>query len=212
SGRLPHGAVGEVVCRQLDDEGRAFMDAVSKYRVCDPIDPKHFKISAGPCEMTGTLDGIYTANLLRFRYAALKPKDHIDMWLAHLVLNSIGHMDDPRESLLIGKDEGWRFIPVEHPEVILEHLLSIYWNGLMKDIHFFPMSAWRYVEDLRKGKPSNQALRMAAGIWEGNEFSKGEGKNAYCELFYGCQNPLDESFEMLARQILEPLMDHREVI
>jgi exodeoxyribonuclease V gamma subunit len=212
SGRLPHGTVGETAYRDLYREAKEFVDVLSTYRTGQPLDLLHFKVPIGSFTLTGILDGLYTTRMIMYRYASLNAKDHLDLWLAHLAANMLHRQGYPVESLLIGKDKSWRLRPVDQPDSILEELLSIYWTGMKKDVHFFPQSAWAYVEMFRKKIPAKQALNRAARSWVGYENLKGEGKDKYYTLCYSSDNPLDSAFENLACRILEPLLNHEEAV
>jgi exodeoxyribonuclease V gamma subunit len=212
SGRLPHGTVGETAYRDLYREAKEFVDVLSTHRTGKPLDPFHFRLPVGPFTLTGFLDGLYTTSMITYRYALLNARDHLDLWLAHLAASVVHRQGYPVESLLIGKDKSWRIRPVDQPDSILGELLSIYWSGMKKDVHFFSQSAWVYVELLRKKTPAQQALNRAAWNWIGYKNLKGECNDRYYTLCYSGDNPLDSTFEDLARRILEPLLNHEEAV
>ncbi len=101
---------------------------------------------------------------------------------------------------------------MKETEALLTDLLNAYWEGLMKPIHFFPFSSWKYSEELSKGKDRRQAMTPARSIWEGNDFSRGEIEDSYYQVCFEHGNPLDEEFERLSKIVFRPLIDCEEKI
>ena len=163
--------------------------------------------------LSGRLTGIYDNGVVHYRYAKTKGRDLIRTWIYHL---AYCHGNPPfgnGNSILICKDAIWKFDPVAEPLQVLKDLLDVYWQGLSEPIHFFPDSALAYIQKLQKNPDSQQsALAQAKGKWFGNDFAKGEGTDPYYQLSLGTDDPIDEKFQELALQILEPLIHHCQEI
>lgn len=71
----------------------------------------------------------------------------------------------------------WEYLPVTNSEEILGDLLAKYWKGLLKPIHFFPASSWRFAHSVAEKKmPVEQAEEIARSIWNGNDYIPGESR------------------------------------
>jgi len=151
---------------------------------------------------------------VRYRYAALKAKDYLNLWLPHLVLNLLSRPGYPRESLLAGlRDSEWctvTFGTVEQCREHLETLLRIYWNGFSRPLPFFPESSFCYAEQLIvKEAPPEKALARARGAWTGSDFHRGESRDLSYQLCFRGVEPLAGDFESLAAAVFGPLLAAR---
>ena len=162
--------------------------------------------------LTGSIDGIRTDQLLRYRCAKIKPKDRLGIWLDHLILNLAARVGDPGTSILLGPDGRWTYPPVAQSGSILAQLLAVYWQGLSEPLPFFPGSAYAYAKSLYRGKPPVKALEEANKQWEKSEFSTApaEEEDLYFQLGFGKIYPLDDRFKSLAVEIFEPLLVHQQ--
>jgi exodeoxyribonuclease V gamma subunit len=155
--------------------------------------------------LNGRIENLYRSGLFHFRYADLKAKDYLRLWIHHLILLSSGH--DPIESTLIGRDRVWSCPPVGNAQAVLEQLLIIYLKGLSIPLKFFPESSLKFAEQfLQKGKRAHEALRAARRIWAESEYGHGESEDDYYRRCFGEQDPLDEEFERLSLMVYEPLL------
>ena len=141
------------------------------------------------------------------------------VWIHHLLLNASPADGYPRSSLLAGLDPekrgeprwvAWEYSPVEKWEEVLRRLMATYWEGLIRPAHFFPASSWSYARDfIEKGRAHEGALAGARKIWGGNDFQRGERKDAYFDRCFGNRDPLDSVFAGMAKDIFGPLMAHQ---
>lgn len=156
-------------------------------------------LGLGPFRLTGLLDGIWPAGLVRWRCARLSGRDQVRLWIEHLVLNTLDCEGYPAASTLLMSDGSLRLEPVPESRTILGDLLSLYGEGLRTPLRFFPRTAAAYA---RKGE-----LASARTVWEGEWFP--ERDDPYYELCFGGTDPLGAEFERLARAVFEPLNSHR---
>jgi exodeoxyribonuclease V gamma subunit len=218
SGQLPHGAVGACTFQDLARGINAFVEKLGPYRderVLEPLDAD-FEVSR--FRVKGGIGPIYPERFLYTRYAGIKARDLITVWIHHLALNIIGADPYPLRSMLAGleaargREPAWRawfFEPVEKGKEILEGLLDIYWEGLMRPLPFFPESSRDYGEDvLVRGRSPEEALVKARSTWRGGDYSRGEGEDPYSQLCFRAIDPLETEFQELALRIFEPLLEH----
>jgi len=210
SGQLPHGTPGELLYGQSRAGVEAFLRDLLSFTQGKILEPLEVDLSIGGFQLVGRLENIYAAGLLRFRYADVKPRDRLNLWIHHLILNMTGAKDYPGSSWLIGKDLQCLYPPVSESGKILQSLLQVYWEGMAKPLHFFPGSSWVYAEALAKGKDEERAMRAARKEWLGDDYSHGEGEDPYFHICFKNVDPLDEEFENLSVEIFEPIVKCQE--
>ena len=210
SGQLPHGTPGELLYGQSRAGVEAFLRDLVAFTQGKILEPLEVDLRIGGFQLVGRLENIYAAGLLRFRYADVKPRDRLTLWIHHLVLNMTGAKDYPASSWLIGKDLQCVYPPVSESERILQGLLKVYWEGMGKPLHFFTRSSWIYAEALAKGKDEERALRAASKEWLGDDYSHGESEDPYLQICFRNKDPLDEEFENLSREIFGPIVKCEE--
>jgi exodeoxyribonuclease V gamma subunit len=209
AGDLPHGRVGDYLFARLSAE----VDEVAA-RVRDLLppgapEPVHFAHAIGGFHVTGRLSRLSVQGCVQMRYAGIKAKDFLAIWLQHLFLCLSAPGVPDRRSLLIGKDQAWAFGPVPGAEQILEALLDVYRHGLLEPLPFFPESSRAFFEklaDLDGDAP--HALAAARSQWLGSDYAPGESENPYYRLCFGEREPLKDDFKRLAVAVFQPLFEH----
>jgi exodeoxyribonuclease V gamma subunit len=210
SGQLPHGVPGELYFRETCRGVESFVKRLAAHRKGNPLDPLEANLQIEGLRLTGRIENLYCNGLLQFRYADVKPKDRLKIWVHHLVVNSLHAKNYPLHSILACKDADYTYDPVSESGSVLAELLLIYRRGLTEPIHFFPRSSFAYAEALhRKQKDPGEALRAARKEWEGSDFGgMAESRDPYFLLCFKHTDPLDEAFEELAKKIFQPLMEY----
>lgn len=218
SGRLPYGTVGECLYERLSQGVDSFVEKTQDCLRDGALEPLEIDLSISGFRLTGRIDDIYAGRLMQYRYAQVKPKDRLRIWIYHLVLNSTGAGGYPRTSMLVGLDKqkskdlvwaAWEYSPVENSQEILGRLLDKFREGLVNPLRFFPESSWQYAHRLvRKGK-SEEALRSARNRWMGSDHSRGESEDPYYRLCFSGVDPLDATFSDIAVDVFEPLLGHQ---
>ena len=212
SGQLPHGVPGECFYQEACKGVETFVARLTPYRDETMLEPLDVGLHMGDFRLKGRIEGIYPQGLLHFRYAKVKPKDRLGIWINHLILNEVRNQAYPFNGILLCKDVGCKYPAVKGSKDLLKDLLEIYWQGLKKPIHFFPRSSWIYAERLSKGKEKQEALNQAAKEWEGNDFSRGEVEDSYFQVCFEHADPLDEEFERLSKMVFDPVLRCEEKI
>jgi len=220
TGELPHGAVGQCIYTRLTGGVDRFVRKTRDFMKGDLLDPLEITLALGDIHLTGRIRGLYRERLLHYRYAGVKPKDRLRIWVRHLVLNTAADEGYPRESLLVGLEPrekgevhwaGWRYGPVNGSAEILKKLAFRYLEGLVRPLPFFPEASWVFAEEtLEKGRSYEQGLARARETWEGGTHSRGEREDAYFDLCFREGDALGPPFAELAQEIFGPLMSYQE--
>ena len=220
SGGLPHGTIGECIYDSLSHGVKRFVEMTEPNMQGTKLEPLEIDLSISRFRVTGRIDAIYPERLIQYRYAKVKPKDRLKVWIHHLALNCLKVDDYPRTSMLVGlRPTGpepvwiaWEYSPVEDSEEILGKLLEKYWEGLIRPVHFFPKSSWEYAQMvLERNKSEEEALVKARTTWAGSDYHRGECEDAYYQLCFGSTDPLDSEFEDVAEKVFEPLLKSQKV-
>lgn len=216
AGRLPPGTVGECLYGRLLQEIDSFAQKTLPFLRDAELEPLAVDLNIGGFRLQGRLRGVYPQNLLRYRYAKVKARDRLRIWVHHLVLQTTGTEKYPRISTLIGIDPekreetvwaAWEYQALENSREILEELLRFYWRGLQAPLPFFGRSSWEYARaKLQKKVDDDKALQRALRTWQGNEHVPGEESDEYCRLCFEHVDPLDADFRKIALKIFGPLM------
>ena len=207
SGQLPHGAPGDLLFKEMDKQTDTFMQIVQRY--CDGCAPETVivDLSMGGFAITGTIPTYDRNRMVRFRHADLKGTDLMRTWIYHLVLCAADDSIDV-ESLCIARDRVATFDRVDACRDILASLLELYRQGLMRPLHFFPNTSWKFVAPgQNRDKSPKDPMREAKIIWEGG-YAPGEYQNIYYQICFQGTNPLDDEFAAVSQDIYGPLLDH----
>ncbi len=203
-GILPPARHGEALFAAAAKEVSAFAGSLRE-KIGDsvPLAPVDIELELGGFRLTGRLDRIWPDRMIRYRCARIKAKDQIRSWIEHLLLNAARAEGYPRESLLFMADGTITFGPVDNAAGILQIILALYWEGLMKPLRFFPASAMAYAHK------QEWDLERARKRWAGGYNFPGEGEDPYYRLCFGQIDPFNAEFERVARTLLEPLLQHQ---
>ena len=145
--------------------------------------------------------------MIAYRGGLLRGNDLLRTWIMHLFLCA---SHDPRViSHHVARDRLITFEPVEHAPDILAELLTIYWSGLSRPIHFFPQSSWKFVLEKKSPDHSRQdCLSAAREAWNGGYAHGAEKENSYNRICFTGVDPLDDEFVSLSENVFMPLMAH----
>ena len=211
SGELPHGTAGrceyDALCRKVTDVAKSVGPLLKGQR----ISPLDVDLTVAGFHIVGRISGLCEAGLIRYRYAGIRGKDHLKLWIELLLWHLTESDTPPGAAELLGREEAWVYTGTENPLDTLGNLLQIYAAGQRSPAPFFPDTSLAYAETLYGGKKTaEEALKRAETIWNGNEKLTGEGGDPYFRLCFGVDPPLDEDFRQMAVAIFEPLLNCRE--
>ncbi|MFN8009259.1 MAG: exodeoxyribonuclease V subunit gamma [Terriglobia bacterium] len=208
-GILSPCGLGDAQYRELARSVRSFTERLLDFRSGKTMENQKVEIEYRGIQLRGTLQDIYANQLLKHRFAKLKPKDRLAIWVEHLLLQRVATDGYPKESVFVGGDGVWRYRAVEKSEMLLYRLLEFYRQGLRQPLRFFPRSSLAYAMAIFKGKSRDEALQSAERSWRGQEEFDvaGECDELYHWLGFREICPLDKEFENLALEIIGPLLE-----
>ncbi|MCJ7596358.1 MAG: exodeoxyribonuclease V subunit gamma, partial [Desulfobacterales bacterium] len=194
SGRLPPGTVGRCLYEGVIHGIEGFVEKMAPYTEGGPLEPITVDLTLQEFRVRGLIHPVYPERLVLHRYGRLRARDHLRAWIIHLVLNTLEEGHYPGTTTLVGLDPArreepvwaaWEYGPVEGSREILAGLLDLYWSGLRTPLPLFPESSWTFVhERLVKMRSSKEALSLARRVWEGSDYSRGEGEDPYYGLCF----------------------------
>lgn len=200
-GGLPPARQGELAFAGLTARVRDLADRVRlATSSLPPFEPVTVDLRVGERRLVGELGSLWPAGLIRWRCAKLSGRDHIRLWIEHLVLNALAGPATGAASRLLAADGELALRPVADPLAHLEALVSYYRQGSREPLRFFPRSSLAFA---RTGE-----MAAARTTWEGDFYP--EGDDPYHALCFGTADPLDDAFRETSVAILTPLLAHRE--
>lgn len=203
----PPGALGE---QWLNAELATLHDFARRYAAAtrEPCLPPHsqtleFDLEGERWQLSGVLADLRPGGLVRQRYDDARPRDYLAAWLNHLWLCSAGIPETARETRWITRAGEFRLRCCTTPYALLHELLRLYRQGLQEPLHFFPKTAWKYLE-----KQGN--LNQARSAWESSlDLAWGEADHpAHRLALRGAGDPLDAAFIACAQTVFGPLRAH----
>lgn len=207
-GQLPHGNVGDLVYKEMSVDAETFVRKIQHYTPGQP-EALRVDLEIAGWHLKGRIANIYAGVPVQVHYAAIKTKYILNTWIYHIILNVLDEDKYHQSSLLICKDSAREFGRVNNSKDILEHLLTLYWQGLSLPLHFFPESSFEYAQrNLEKGQTEQVALNAAKRKWVGSDFARGESEDPYYDLCFRTVDPLDREFQSIAKDVFAPLLTH----
>jgi exodeoxyribonuclease V gamma subunit len=206
-GHLPHGNVGQLYYNKMSIDVEKFVSNIEPFMDKKISETSGVNMEIAGFHLKGRLPEIYQGGLIHFRYARQRASDLLRSWIYHLIFCDVAQKDWTQNSILIFKDCAWQFNPTANSREILSELLDVFWQGLEEPIHFFPISALEYFQQLqKKGKSRPTALARARAKWMVTDFARGESEDPYYDICFKGTDPLDESFQVFAETVFEPLL------
>ena len=211
SGMLPHGNVGVVDYERRRSAIETFSESLHTLMQASEPSFLDVDIHLGGCHIFGRIGEFFPSGLAHYRYARVRAKDHLRLWLHHLIGNLHMSGDNTLTSYLCGRDEQWIYPPVEDAQENLEQIIMLYLRGLQSPIPLFPDTSLEYARILAERNGSEEvALRAARKLWEGSPYRRGESEDQYFKVCFGDTNPLDETFTEVSQYIFSPLLACRQ--
>lgn len=205
-GVLPPGAPGETEFAELDRNARRFVDTLEPLRAVTP-DFLEMDMPLGEYRLVGRLLLGGKEGPLRYRFAQLKARDHLDAWVAHLVCCAM--WESGCTSLLVGRDSLCRYAHIASPTARewLSDLLDLYLQGHRQALRVFPQSSMAFATAVKAGKPADAALTVAKRVWSGSPYARGEGEDSWLRFSLRGSDPFTEDFCALALRVFQPLLN-----
>ncbi|HZN24432.1 MAG TPA: exodeoxyribonuclease V subunit gamma [Burkholderiales bacterium] len=203
-GELPHGRLGEALYEAAAEIVQRVARTVAPLAGERDVAPLRFELKAGEVTLSGTLMNVGPGGMLDYRMSKTNEHLRIRAWIRHLVLNALAPAGVARTSRCVTQECVLTFSPVENPLQKLSALADLYWRGLHGPIHFFPRTAWMYVNT-----DSDDIISRVRSVWQGSSYDedapRGECEDPYYKLAFRGIDPLDAEFTALARAIFGPM-------
>ena len=207
-GELPPGECGTITYDTLASAASDFAGQVAAATFGTPLPPLEIDLEFKESRLVGRIERIWPEGLVHYRYAKLKAKDRLRIWIEHLCLSSAAPAGYPPTAILLACDATVAIAPVPDSLAILEQLLAIYRRGMSAPLPFFPESALEYARKANDPKKAAKALGDARKKWHGSEDYPGEKGDPYYQRCFGDEEPLGEEFMALSRMVYDPLLAH----
>ncbi len=204
---MPSGQLG---ARQLERELESLTTFAARVRgeTTEPCLSPHqasieIDIDGEPWRLRAGFADLRPSALLRWRYDSLRASDALEAWLNHLTLCAALPDGMAGRTRWLSIDAVMSLKTPDQPIAILTDLLRIYRRGLCEPVHFFPKSAWAFVE-------GDGSLSKATGVWQvTKDRPYGEASDAAYRLaLRGRATPLNDEFAELAAAVFDPLRAH----
>ncbi len=205
TGILPAGHAGDAALAKITGVVSKLVQRVKNAVTDQTLSPQPFSFRLGKWTLHGSLNDLYPSGLVRTFGWDITPKELINTWLEHLVLNSLPDFGADRHTRLFAADTTIRFKPIPESEILLEALLGNYAEGLRSPLPFFPEASHELARrTLKPGKKETRNPEDAAlDIWRAKEGGKIE-----IALCYGEREPLDAQWRDLALRFFKPMIEH----
>jgi exodeoxyribonuclease V gamma subunit len=210
-GRLPAGRVAEVTLAELYDSGAAVIARGQRLTAGGKPHRMDIDLPIGDFHLSGRLTDLYPGRWVRLKFGPRRSRHVLAHWVQHLALCAAASQEKEMISYLLCADADLHFKPVQDPSALLGQLLALFWEGMHQPLPFFPETSLSFARQIIiEGKSQEAALPKARVKWQGTEYNRGEGRDAYFQQCFGKRDPLDERFAALALEICRPLLAHME--
>jgi exodeoxyribonuclease V gamma subunit len=212
-GQLPPGQVGDYLYNEMSRDADIFFNRIESYTRNKIKVPLEVDLEIGDFRVIGRLSHIYEPGYIHFRFADQKAKDLLKIWICHLFYCELRPENRTAESFLISKDRIEKFQKPSNPGKILEALLEFFGQGLTQPLQFFPETSLEYMRQIEKKPEDPQRARaMAKNRWIGHEYKRGENEDPYYYRCFKNEDPIDDSFAEIAKDIYLPLLAHHSLV
>ncbi len=224
-GVLPLGSVGRYGYETLAERVAGLAERISKKTSDAGMEPIDVELELEGTKLVGRLENMWQDDRIQHRYATVKPKNRLELWIYHLALNCLPDTDYPKTSIWFGRKgsktpSATAFFPIEgDPREILANLIRLYRLGQTEPLRFFPERSFEFAKDsldpkLEEDEATAAAIRKALNAWHDTN-SLSEADDPAVVLAFGDLNPLsttgsdpENDFQHLALSVFSPLIHH----
>jgi exodeoxyribonuclease V gamma subunit len=209
---LPEGFPGEEAYFEKSSDVERFVREIEGFLGQQKLDPIEVDFEINELRITGKLPEVYEQEQALYRFGRMRSKEHIELWLKHLLLQEMlpeGHSKISKLYAYSKKKgiESVQLPPVEDHHTILSDIIGLFRKGMRSNTYFFPDTSFTYAENIySSGKEIENALKAAAKQWidEYASYPK-EGDDPYNKFLMRDANPLhDKRFRDIAQLFWEP--------
>jgi exodeoxyribonuclease V gamma subunit len=204
AGLLPHGQVGVTLFEREWPAVEAFVTRLEPFLAANPPVTVEVDLPVGDRHVIGHLDHVRPQGLLGYRLGKTRGRHYLEVWLRHLMLNCLAPEGVACTSHWLAEDIAFTLPPLGDAQTSLQHLLTWYWQGLCQPLHFYPESALAYAQASRQ--QGRDPLAAARQTWESSDHHRGEDADAYYQLTFRENDPLDHEFTQVSEAVFGPLL------
>ena len=209
TGSLPHGAFGELLLEEQEEELTELADSIRQLTSNKNKDTEVNLAFASPgLKLTGWLKNIYSQRLVRFRPTKIKGKDILLTWIEHLCHCTCA--DTPSETYLLGLGNSMKFLVVSEEEAFnqLEAFMREYQNGQRQPLPLFVQTCWAWLQQDSEEKARKEAFSAFDGAFK----LRGEKQDAYIQRCHPELEPVFEAMIDLTEELMQPLCQYLEEV
>ena len=204
-GALPLGAMGRVGFDGMLPKVDALAAAIREHATDEKLVALELDVRCDGTRLTGFLRNLYPAARVEYRFASVKPKDELELWIRHLGLQCAATAGYPRISVHIGlaKDQAKmvRFGELDPDEARarLTALVRLYHLGQSIPLCFFAATSHAYANALNEGKDSTAAEKAARSelFGGGHKDARPESADPYIARVLSGRDPTEPGFRLL---------------
>ncbi len=209
---LPEGYPGEEAYFEKLSDVERFVREIQVFLGQKKIEPLEVDFEINDFRITGKLHELYEHEQALYRFGRMRSKEHIELWLKHLVLQEAMPEGFSGMSKLYAFSSKKGIESVQLPALkdhraILTDIVDIYRKGISSNTFFFPDTSFSYAENIySSGKEMEKALKAAGKQWK-DEYASypKEGDDPYNKLLVRDTNPLqDKSFRQISDRFWKP--------
>ena len=203
-GTLPHGTPGALLFEEELNGADQFRQRLARYGA-DALPTLPVDRVLGDFRLQGELRNLRADGVLDYRFAKLRAKHRLAVWVRHLVLNVLAPQGVVPRSVFLAEDHTLTFEPVAGARALLQELLQLRWQGLCAPLAFFPESALAWIEEDGYKSRFDYA-------WCGVQNPVPEANDRAVRMAFRGVEPIGEAFEHHARTILQPMREHSQLV
>lgn len=198
-GLLPGGAWGERLFAEQADAVADLRARVAEL-AAEELPALPIDLTLNGVNWRGSLEGLTSEGLLRVSLEnKIYATDLLKLRFSHLLLCATAPAGIALQSRLIGLENDIVLGPVSNPREALQDFAAAYREGMAQALPLFRRASPVYAR--------KQVMEDARKAFEGNEFSTGDGTDAWINLLWRNSDPCDERFVYWADCLYGPLLD-----
>jgi exodeoxyribonuclease V gamma subunit len=211
-GEYPAGSLGEIALRRELATLREFAARIKAARTQARLPAHTTKLSFNLGGETWTLQAAFSAlradGHLIHRYDEARARDYLSAWLDHLALCAAPPPGITNQTRGLTRDGSFTLYPLPPADARaqLQKLLTLYREGLMQPLRFFPKSAWEYTRHNDEIKGQTEADKK----WAGGEYPE-KNDAAWRLALRGMDETLDVQFRNNATAVFGALRKHLDI-
>ncbi|MEJ2455036.1 MAG: exodeoxyribonuclease V subunit gamma [Candidatus Thiodiazotropha sp.] len=209
SGRLPHGQAGSLELERMLARADAMVSRIQPLLAGVERSGCDIDLPLVGGRLSGRLHDLLPSGRLAYTTDRFYPYLLLRHWIEHLALNLAQPPGSGRETHLLEGEHQGLYRVTEDPQVHLQSLMKLYWEGHERPLPFYPATAWAYMDGLAGGG-ADKALERARSKWLGNSYQGGDAQKPYNRLLWPDGECFTSEFGSLAEAILGPLLEHLE--